>query len=143
MGASRRDVLKASILLPMMASAAGIDGVSEGVPMRVVVVGAGAFGGWTALYLLRRGARVTLLDAWGPGNSRASSGGETRVIRGTYGPDRVYTRMADGKFLKFDESGNKQTAAALQATKKTDHLRANVVGERKGDQIAVSKITLD
>ncbi len=60
----------------------------------VVVVGAGAFGGWTALHLLRRGARVTLLDAWGPGNSRASSGGETRVIRATYGPRAVYTRMA-------------------------------------------------
>ena len=60
----------------------------------VVVVGAGAFGGWTALALLRRGARVTLLDAWGPGNSRASSGGETRVIRATYGPRAVYTRMA-------------------------------------------------
>src|SRR5574341_987704 len=50
----------------------------------VVVVGAGAFGGWTALFLRRQGARVTLLDAWGPGNSRASSGGETRVIRATY-----------------------------------------------------------
>jgi sarcosine oxidase len=60
----------------------------------VVVVGAGAFGGWTALHLLRRGARVTLLDTWGPGNSRASSGGETRVIRATYGPRAVYTRMA-------------------------------------------------
>jgi glycine/D-amino acid oxidase-like deaminating enzyme len=60
----------------------------------VVVVGAGAFGGWTALYLLRQGARVTLLDAWGPGNSRASSGGETRVIRGTYGPNQPYTKMA-------------------------------------------------
>jgi glycine/D-amino acid oxidase-like deaminating enzyme len=60
----------------------------------VAVVGAGAFGGWTALYLLRRGARVTLVDAWGPGNSRASSGGETRVIRGTYGPNQPYTKMA-------------------------------------------------
>jgi glycine/D-amino acid oxidase-like deaminating enzyme len=60
---------------------------------RIAVVGAGAFGGWTALSLLRRGARVTLLDAWGPGNSRASSGGETRVIRATYGPDRVYVQM--------------------------------------------------
>lgn len=60
---------------------------------RVVVVGAGAFGGWTALHLHRRGARVTLVDAWGPGNSRASSGGETRIIRGTYGPDGVYTRL--------------------------------------------------
>jgi glycine/D-amino acid oxidase-like deaminating enzyme len=52
--------------------------------MHVAVVGAGAFGGWTALHLLRNGARVTLIDAWGPGNSRSSSGGETRVIRGTW-----------------------------------------------------------
>jgi sarcosine oxidase len=62
--------------------------------MHVVVVGAGAFGGWTALYLLRRGARVTLLDAWGAGNSRSSSGGETRIIRCTYGPNQPYSRMA-------------------------------------------------
>jgi sarcosine oxidase len=61
---------------------------------QVVVVGAGAFGGWTALELRRRGARVTLVDAWGPGNSRASSGGETRVIRATYGPRAIYTRLA-------------------------------------------------
>jgi glycine/D-amino acid oxidase-like deaminating enzyme len=60
----------------------------------IAVVGAGAFGGWTALQLLERGARVTLLDAWGPGNSRASSGGETRVMRGSYGPNQPYTDMA-------------------------------------------------
>ena len=52
--------------------------------MRVVVIGAGAFGGWAALKLVERGADVILLDAWGPGNSRASSGGETRVIRHSY-----------------------------------------------------------
>jgi len=61
---------------------------------QIAVVGAGAFGGWTALHLLERGARVTLLDAWGPGNSRASSGGETRIMRGTYGPDQPYTETA-------------------------------------------------
>jgi monomeric sarcosine oxidase len=60
----------------------------------IAVIGAGAFGGWTALYLLRRGARVTLLDAWGPGNSRSSSGGETRIMRGTYGPNQPYTKMS-------------------------------------------------
>jgi sarcosine oxidase len=60
----------------------------------IAVIGAGAFGGWTALHLLERGAQVTLLDAWGPGNSRASSGGETRVMRGAYGPDQAYTEMA-------------------------------------------------
>ena len=63
-------------------------------PLHIAVVGAGAFGGWTTLFLRRQGARVTLLDAWGPGNSRASSGGETRVIRATYGPRAVYTHMA-------------------------------------------------
>ncbi len=61
---------------------------------RVVVIGAGAFGGWTALELARRGARVTLLDAWGPGNARSSSGGETRVMRSTYGSHSLYTGMA-------------------------------------------------
>ena len=60
----------------------------------IAVIGAGAFGGWTALHLLEQGARVTLLDAWGPGNSRASSGGETRVMRASYGRDRHYTHMA-------------------------------------------------
>ncbi|MFZ0138609.1 MAG: FAD-dependent oxidoreductase [Candidatus Sulfotelmatobacter sp.] len=60
----------------------------------IAVIGAGAFGGWTALHLLERGARVTLLDAWGPGNSRASSGGESRIMRGTYGPDQPYTELA-------------------------------------------------
>jgi sarcosine oxidase len=60
----------------------------------IAVIGAGAFGGWTALHLLRRGAHVTLLDSWGPGNARSSSGGETRIIRGTYGPSQPYTKMA-------------------------------------------------
>lgn len=61
---------------------------------KVVVVGAGAFGGWTALSLRLQGADVTLVDAWGPGHARASSGGETRIIRTTYGPRRIYTRLA-------------------------------------------------
>jgi glycine/D-amino acid oxidase-like deaminating enzyme len=61
----------------------------------IAVIGAGAFGGWTALHLLEGGARVTLVDAWGPGNSRASSGGETRIMRGTYGPNQPYTEMAE------------------------------------------------
>jgi glycine/D-amino acid oxidase-like deaminating enzyme len=60
----------------------------------IAVIGAGAFGGWTALHLLERRVKVTLLDAWGPGNSRASSGGETRILRGTYGPDQPYTELA-------------------------------------------------
>ena len=89
---SRRDFLKSSVILP--ASAAVAARRRRAVPLRVAVIGAGAFGGWTALYLRRAGAEVTLLDAWGPGNARASSGGETRVIRTIYGRTRKYVEMA-------------------------------------------------
>jgi sarcosine oxidase len=61
----------------------------------VAVIGAGVFGAWTALQLSRAGASVALVDAYGPGNSRASSGGESRIIRMGYGPDEIYTRMAE------------------------------------------------
>jgi glycine/D-amino acid oxidase-like deaminating enzyme len=59
----------------------------------ICVVGAGAFGGWTALYLQRKGFNVTLIDAWGAGNSRSSSGDETRVIRSTYGASEFYFNL--------------------------------------------------
>lgn len=64
----------------------------------VVVIGAGAFGGWTALALQRDGARVTLIDSWGAGNTRSSSGGETRLIRALYGPDPLYVHWAAQAF---------------------------------------------
>jgi sarcosine oxidase len=89
---SRRDFLKSPVMLS--ASAAAAAQRRRAAPLRVAVVGAGAFGGWTALHLHRAGADVTLLDAWGPGNARASSGGETRVIRTIYGPTRRYVEMA-------------------------------------------------
>ncbi len=54
--------------------------------------------------LRRRGAQVTLVDGWGPGNSRSSSGGETRVIRGVYGKSRVYTSMARRAFALWHEN---------------------------------------
>jgi glycine/D-amino acid oxidase-like deaminating enzyme len=60
---------------------------------RVVVVGAGAFGGWTALFLQRAGFKVSLVDTWGAGNSRSSSGDETRVSRSTYGANGLYFRL--------------------------------------------------
>jgi glycine/D-amino acid oxidase-like deaminating enzyme len=77
----------------------------------IAVIGAGAFGGWTALHLLERGAQVTLLDAWGPGNSRASSGGETRIMRCTYGPDQPYTELAARSlklWRKYERQWSKQ-----------------------------------
>lgn len=59
-----------------------------------VVVGAGVFGSWTALRLRESGRSVVLVDAFGPGNPKASSGGASRVIRMGYGADEIYTRWA-------------------------------------------------
>ena len=70
---------------------------------RVAVIGAGVFGAWTAHHLLAVGHEVTLIDAWGPANSRASSGGESRLTRGAYGRDAIYTRMARDSLPQWQE----------------------------------------
>ena len=69
----------------------------------VAVVGAGVFGAWSAHQLKRAGAEVVLLDAYGPANSRSSSGGESRMIRMGYGPDEIYTRMAQRSLTLWQE----------------------------------------
>ncbi|MGI8959043.1 MAG: N-methyl-L-tryptophan oxidase [Bryobacteraceae bacterium] len=66
------------------------------------VIGAGTFGAWTAYHLRRAGHNVTLIDEYGPANSRASSGGESRIIRASYGKDEVYTRMAIRSLALWD-----------------------------------------
>ncbi len=59
----------------------------------IIVVGAGVFGMWTAFYMQELGAKVTVIDAYGPGNTRASSGGETRILRADYGERLLYSKM--------------------------------------------------
>ena len=60
----------------------------------VAVIGAGVFGAWTAYSLRRTRRSVVLIDAYGVGHVRASSGGESRVIRMGYGAEKIYTRWA-------------------------------------------------
>jgi sarcosine oxidase len=69
----------------------------------VAVVGAGVFGAWTAYFLQKSGTRVLLLDAYGPGNARASSGGESRIIRMGYGADEIYTRWSTNALPKWKD----------------------------------------
>src|SRR5262245_58883648 len=58
------------------------------------VIGAGVFGSWIAYHLQRAGLRVSLIEAYGAANNRASSGGESRIIRMGYGADEIYTRWS-------------------------------------------------
>lgn len=92
MSVTRRTFLRTAAAVPIAAHFAP-QLLFGGSAPRIVVVGAGAFGGWTALHLRNRGATVTLIDSWGAGNDRSSSGGESRVIRAIYGPDRIYSEM--------------------------------------------------
>ncbi len=69
----------------------------------VAVIGAGVFGAWTAWHLAKRGERVALIEAYAPGHSRASSGGETRIIRMGYGVDELYTRWSQRSLIQWKE----------------------------------------
>src|SRR5438270_8399961 len=69
----------------------------------VAVIGAGVFGAWTAWHLAKRGKRVLLIEAHGPGHSRASSGGESRIIRMGYGADELYTRWSQRSLVQWKE----------------------------------------
>lgn len=91
----------------------------DGQAPDVVVVGAGAFGMWTALNLRRLGASVTVVDAYGPGNSRQTSGGETRGVRSSYG-DRPHgllwahwAKDAMRRWREWDEMGSEQLLPKL------------------------------
>ncbi len=94
---NRRSFIKTAGV-PLGASALGIDPLTAAMQTQprssVVVIGGGAFGAWTALHLREMGHTVTLLDAYGPGNSRATSGDETRQIRCGYGDRALYSQSA-------------------------------------------------
>jgi sarcosine oxidase len=122
---NRRDFLKtatagAGISLAGASPIAGAIPAPRTSPLRlrsgeapeIIVVGAGTFGIWTALNLIRLGATVTVVDIYGPGNSRSTSGGETRGVRTSYG-DRphgfLWTRWADEairRWIQWDEEGS-------------------------------------
>lgn len=104
--------------LPPMPQRAPTQG---GTSYDVIVVGAGAFGGWTAYHLQQLGMRVLLVDAYGPGNSRATSGDETRGVRTSYG-DRAgaqaeqWMRWANqtvGRWTAWDAEWRKQFRTQL------------------------------
>jgi sarcosine oxidase len=60
----------------------------------LVVVGAGVMGTWTALRGVEAGRASLLIDAFGPGDPRATSGDESRIMRSSHGTDAFYAAWA-------------------------------------------------
>ena len=82
----------------------------------VAVIGAGVFGAWTAHHLQRAGQRVILVDSYGPSNNRASSGGESRIIRMGYGKDEIYTQWSIRSLSQWKEFFHKTGEALFHPT---------------------------
>jgi glycine/D-amino acid oxidase-like deaminating enzyme len=82
----------------------------------IVVIGAGAWGSWTALHLRKMGAKVTVVDSYGAGNSRSTSGDETRGVRSSYGDKpgqlgelwMLWAREAMKRWIAFDDEWGKE-----------------------------------
>ena len=92
---SRRGVLATALAAGVASQVHGEERkVSKSAGWDSIVIGAGVFGAWTAWHLRKSGQRVLLLDAFGAAHARASSGGESRLTRGSYGHDEIYTRFA-------------------------------------------------
>ena len=77
--------------------------MAESSTYDVVVIGAGVFGSWTAWHLAKRRLKVLVLDAYGAAHARASSGGETRIIRMSYAADEIYTRWSQQSLAQWKE----------------------------------------
>ena len=84
--------------------------------MNVVVICAGVFGSWSAKWLADAGCMVTLVDAYGPANSRASSADHSRVIRAGYGADDIYSRWAAESLLDWQRLEDVARATLLART---------------------------
>ena len=106
MSATRRTMLGAAAAVPLAACSR----------RQAIVVGAGVFGAWTAEHLQRDGWSVLLVDQMGPGNARASSGGESRMTRGSYGRDEVYTRMALASLEEWERLSDRASLPLFHQT---------------------------
>ena len=120
MSVNRRSSSKTIAAAHAGATLAGTAAAQTRPAADVIVVGAGAFGGWTAYYLRQLGARVRLVDAYGPGNSRATSGDETRGVRSSYGDRGVraelwttWANRAIDRWTAFDAEWGRQMKVRL------------------------------
>lgn len=113
--------------------------------MHVIVIGAGVFGTWTARWLRRRGASVTLVDQYGPGNSLSSSGDDSRVTRSAHGADDHYPawqRRSLEQWLQLDPRLFVRTGV-LWLARSDDGFEARSAEALERHAIPIERLTID
>lgn len=93
------------------------------------MIGGGAMGAATAWWLARSGREVTVLEQFGPGHTRGSSHGASRIFRFAY-PLPRYVRMAMLAAELWRELEDETGTALLQTTGGIDH----------GDELGVQAV---
>lgn len=115
----------------------------------LVVIGAGTMGAWTALWANRAGLRTTLVDAWGAGHPRSTSGDETRIIRSSYGRDAFYarwSRAALGHWRRFGEETGEaffRPAGTLWLGRRPDGFEADSLRTLQAEGIPAEQVAVD
>jgi hypothetical protein len=110
---------------------------------KILVLAAILLFAFSALAVAETWTNVTLIDAMCADTMKANPDKHTAQCALHCADAGLGILTSDGSFLKFDDAGNKKAVAALKATKKADHLRATVTGERAGDTIKVQSLKLD
>lgn len=146
---TRRETLAAAGAIGIAAQAKAATS-TQGV-VDVAVIGAGVFGAWSAWHLKKAGLSVALIDQYSPGHARSSSGGESRVIRVSYGGDLLYSSMAVDSLAQWDALSQRQSQPILHkvgvlwfstdddasAKQSLEWLRASGLGRWEGDAAAL------
>jgi glycine/D-amino acid oxidase-like deaminating enzyme len=113
----------------------------------LVVVGAGTMGAWSALRAQRGGRQTTLVDAYGAGHPRATSGDETRILRSSHGADAFYSRWARRareQWVKFGEEEGEtfyQEAGCVWFASREDGFEAASEATLRGEGIPVERLS--
>ena len=86
---------------------------------------------------------VPLVDAMCSNEVKANPDSHTAACALHCGASGMGLLTSDGTFLKFNAEGTKLALAAIKASKKENHLRGTVTGERSGSTIKVQSLKLD
>ena len=88
-------------------------------------------------------SNVSLIDAMCSTNAKAKPDAHTTACALQCAKSGFGIVTPDGSYRRFGDDGNTKVLAALKTTKKADHLRVSVTGERQGDTIKASAIRID
>jgi sarcosine oxidase len=115
----------------------------------LVVIGAGTMGAWTALQAVRGGRRVALVDAFGAGSPRATSGDETRISRASHRLDRFYVRWsreAREEWITFGDEVGEQSfvqAGVVWFAHRDDGFEATSLATLREMDVPAERIAVD